>query len=412
MAARLIRPLYARLDVRTGRAEMTRPPAASNTIGGAPRIVPDKTGAGVRGSAPVPPSAANFDNGGSIKVQRDDKPITEDRREPSLSPPQKEVNSGSIKVQRNDQTAVEERREPSLSPAPKSSDGGSIKVARNDKPIAEERREPSLSLPLKSSDDGSIKAPREDNIGIGDAPLSPPPKTSEDGPAKVLRNDKIVIEDLEREHEFRAALASSVEAGNRLVHRQERLETGTIVRIAAAVIVVGLGFTALLPSMLTRNPVEPTLTLTTSPAVAEPARTEQVGAAQPASESRSDPLPAAAPAAAAPPAAAAAAVPAPPSNAATSLAKAPPVLRGSNTPDVQGEPRATAQSAGKAEGGIALTAAEKAAVTRGLQELEKRAAGAAPRRTVSARPQLTAEEQAAVERGLRELAKTAGEAKP
>jgi len=340
---------------------------------------------------------------------RDGATAAEERREPSLSPSQKSADGGSIKVQRDDKPTTEERREPSLSPPVKNADDCSIKVQRNDEPIVEERREPSLSPPLKSPDDGSIKSLRDDNTGTDerrDAPFSPPPKNSEDGPAKVLRHDKIVLEDLEREHQFRAALASSVEAGNRLVHRQERLETGTIVRIAAAVIVVGLGFTALLPSILTRSPVEPAATLTTSPAVAEPARTEQVGAAQPAPEPLPDPLPAAAPAAAVPP------VPAPPSNDAMSVAKAPPVLRGSNTPDVQGEARATTQSAGKADGGIALTAAEKAAVTRGLQELEKRAAVTPPRRTASARPQLTAEEQAAVERGLRELEKTAGQATP
>ena len=389
MAARLIRPLYARFDVRTGKTEMPRPPAAANTIGGAPRAVPEKNGGGVRGSAPVPPPAKALDNGGSIKVARDDRPVTE------------------------------ERREPSLSPSVKNSDDRSIKVQRNDKPISEERREPSLSPLKKSPDDGFIKAPRDDNTGVGerrDARLSPPrPKNSEEGPAKVIRNDKIVVEDLEREHDFRTALATSVEAGNRLVHRQERLETGTIVRIAAAVIVVGLGFTALLPSILTRNPVEPTVTLTTSPAVGGPAQTERVGIAQPVIEPRLDPQPAAAPpaaAVAAAPPVPAPPVPAPPSNAAASVAKAPPVLRGSNTPVVQGESRAATPSVAKADGGLALTAAEKAAVTRGLQELEKRAAVTPPRPRAPARPQLTADEKAAIERGLRELEKTAGQAKP
>jgi hypothetical protein len=232
-----------------------------------------------------------------------------------------------------------------------------------------------------------------------------------------------VIEDLEREHQFRTAVGLMAKARNR-AHADETLDTRTIIRIAAAVIVLGLGSTALLPSILTRDPVESTVTLTTSPAIAEPAQPKQVGAAQPAPEPRADPLPAAAPAApavaapvaaaaaVAPPAAAATPVPAPPSNEATSVAKAPPILRGSNTPDLKSEPRATTQSAGKADGGIALTAAEKAAVTRGLQALEKRAAVTAPRRTASTRPQLTAEEKAAVERGLRELEKTAGQAKP
>ena len=187
MAARLIRPLYARLDVRTGKAEMARPQAASNN-GGAARVVPDqKNGAGVRGSAPVPPPATNLDNGGSIRVQRDGTTAAEERREPSLSPALKNSDGGSIKVARDDKIVTEERREPSLSPPLKSADSGSIKVARNEKPIAELRREPSLSPPLKSPDDSAMKALRDDKAGIDerrDAPLSPPPKTSEDGPAE------------------------------------------------------------------------------------------------------------------------------------------------------------------------------------------------------------------------------------
>jgi hypothetical protein len=213
-----------------------------------------------------------------------------------------------------------------------------------------------------------------------------------------------VIEDLEREHEFRAALASSVKAGNRLAQRHERLETGTIIRIAAAVIVVGLGSTAILPSILTRNPVaSSTVTLTTppAPAPAAPAQTEQAVSTQPVTAPRPESPPAVAPP-----------VPAPAAKETTTVAKAPPVLRGSNTPDAQSEARAATQvaapNAGKADGGLTLTAAEKAAVTRGLQELEKQAAvttPAPPRPRASARPQLTDEEKAAIERGLRELEK-------
>src|SRR5688572_11317509 len=133
MTARLIRPFHVRLDVRTGKAEMARPQAASNN-GGAPRVVPDqKNGAGVRGSAPVPPSATNLDSGGSIKVQRDVATAVEERREPSLSPALKNSHDGAIKVQRNDTPVTDERREPSLSPL-KNADDRSIKVQRNDKP--------------------------------------------------------------------------------------------------------------------------------------------------------------------------------------------------------------------------------------------------------------------------------------
>jgi hypothetical protein len=424
MTARLIRPFHVRLDVRTGKAEMARSRAAPNNGGSAPHSLP----------------AQKNSDAGSIKVARDDRPIADERREPAFSPPLKSSNGGSIKVQRDDRTATEERREPSFSLPLESSNTEPIKVVRDGKAGTDEYAQAPLPRRTETSDDRAIRVLRDDNAGTDEyaraavpprtetsadtsidvlrndatvdeerrePSLSPPSKSSDEAPAEVTRDEKIVIEDLEREHQFRAALASSVQAGNRLKHQHERLETGTIIRIAAAVIVVGLGSTALLPSILTRNPVGPTVTLTTSSAPAEPAQTEQVGGAQPVREPRPE-LPAAAPP-----------VPAPPSKNATSVATAPPVLRGSNTPEVQGEARPTAQfavpDAGKTDGGLALTAAEKAAVTRGLQELEKQAAVTTPpppRPRAPGRPQLTDEEKAAIERGLRELEKTAGQAAP
>jgi hypothetical protein len=382
MTARLIRPFHVRLDVRTGKAEMARPRTTSNTGGSAPHGLSDQQ----KGS-----------DAGSIKVVRDDRPSAEERREPSFSPAPKNSGYGPIKVRRDDRPVVEARREPSLSAPPKSADNGAIKVRRDDDPAVEERREPSLSPSPRDSGNASIKVQRDD-VTIAEErrepSLSAAPTSSEDGPAEITRDDKIVIEDLEREHEFRAALASSVKAGNRLARQHDRLETGTIIRIAAAVIVVGLGFTALLPSILTRDPVAPAVSLTTPAAPAAPAQAKQLGAAQPAAEPRPELPPAVAPP-----------VPAPASKDATSVAKAPPVLRGSNTPDVQGNGRAAAQAAMPNSG--------KAAVTRGLQELEKQAAVATPPRPrAAARPQLTDEEKAAVERGLRELEKAAGQAKP
>jgi hypothetical protein len=207
-----------------------------------------------------------------------------------------------------------------------------------------------------------------------------------------------VIEELEREPRL-----AYRPPRNRQDPDDEHIRTGTIIRIAAAVIVLGLGFTVLLPSIFTRDPVESTVTLTTSPAAAVPAQTAQSGATQPVPDSR--PIPS-------PPAAATA----PASNDATSVAKTAPALRGTNAAEVQADGRATGRAlvpnGGTAAGRLALTAEEQAAVTRGLQALEKRPAVSAPRRPASTRPALTAEEQAAVERGLRELEKTAGQAKP
>jgi hypothetical protein len=58
-----------------------------------------------------------------------------------------------------------------------------------------------------------------------------------------------------------------------------------------------------------------------------------------------------------------------------------------------------------------LTAAERAAVARGIQELENPFGINAPRLLAPRRPVLTDEEKAAVARGLRELEKGVGQAK-
>ena len=378
MTAHLIRPLRVRLDIRTGKAEMARSRPGSTNGGNLPD---QKKNPGY----------------GPIKVQRNDNAATEERREPSFSPPLKSADNEAIKVVRAGRAGTDEYAHAPLSRRTETSGDSAIKVLRDHNAGTDEYARAAVPARSETSADTIAEERREPS-------LSPPPNSSEDAPTEVNRNDKIVIEELEREQQFRAALASSLKAGNR-ADQHERLETRTIIRIAAAVIVVGLGFTALLPSILTRDPVAPTVTLTTPPASAAPAQTEQVGVAQPAIEARPE-LPPAAP----PP------VPAPQSKEAASVAKAPPVLRGSNTPDVQADAGAAtevpAPNAGKADGGLALTAAEKEAVTRGLQELEKSAAVAAPSRTASTRPQLTDEEKAAIERGLRELEKTAGQAKP
>jgi hypothetical protein len=447
MGARLIRPFQVRLDVRTGKAEMARPGGASANGAGAPRG----------------PSPQKSPDAGAIKVQRDDRPIADERREPSLAPPPKSADAGSIKVQRDDKAIVEARRELSLSPPPKSAYQSSIRVQRGDKAGGEERREPSLTAPPKSTN-GSVKVQRDDRpiaeerrkpslspMSAGSAPiqavrddkagtdeyadpplpqhtelsddgssgalhddksvseerrapsLSPTQENAEDGATEAPRNDKIVIEDLEREHQFRMAVGLMAKARTR-VDADERLDTKTIIRLASAVIVVGLGFTALLPSILTRDPAQATLTLTTPPAPAPtaPAQPEQASVAQPA---------------AAPPASPPQPVQAAPTpNDVASNAKSTPALRGSSAPAAQGEARATTQLLGPNtgnDGGLTLTAAEKAAVTRGLQELEKRAAVTPPPRPrAPARPPLTDEEKAAIERGLRELEKTAGQGKP
>lgn len=322
MAARLIRPLYARYDVRTGEAETPRPSGASTNAEGAPRVRPDPKNGTEREPSPLPQPPKNFDDG-SIEVLRDGGIGAEELLDPSLPAP---VQADDIKVLRDHETADAERVD------------------------------------------------------------------------KLPRNDKIVIEELEREHESRMALGSAKPANRPKYSDDEYISTKTIIQIAAAVIALGLAFTAILPSLFTRDPVEYTAGVITPAPPAPRAEAEAPSVAQPLP----DPRPAQAPEAPPPEAA---------SNEATSVAKTAPGLRGSAPADVPADGRAVEQvllpSAGKAAGRTPLTAEETAAVNRGLEALQKSAAAEAPPpRSAPNRPALTAEEQAAVERGLRELEKS------
>ena len=385
MAARLIRPLYVRYDVRTGKAEVRRSKGVSSNAAGAPRARPDPKNGTEQGPAPLPQPPKNLDDG-SIKVVRDDKPGMQARAEQPLRPPATSLDDGSAKVDRAGRTGAEKFEDFCVPPTVKRSDGGSIKVVRDGRTGAKE-----LLNPLHADD---IKVLRDD--WTADAPVPPPAKTSEHV-AKLPRNDKIVIEELERDHKFRMATGLAKQVNRPEYSDDEYISTKTIIRIAAAVIVLGLAFAAILPSLLTRDPVESTAALITPSPPAPPARAEPPSVAQPVP----DPRPAQAPEA--PPPAAA-------SNEATSAAKTAPVLRSSAPTDVPADGGATEvllPSAGKAAGRTPLTAEEAAAVNRGLEALRKSAATKAlPPRSAPNRPELTAEEKAAVERGLRELEKS------
>ena len=328
MAVRLIRPLYVRYDVRTGKAEVRRSKGASINAAGPPHARPVPENETEQGPAPLPQ-------------------------------PRKSLDDGSIKVLRDGRTGAKE-----------------------------------LLNPLVADD---IKVLRDDDTA--DAPVPPPAKNSEHG-AKLPRNDKIVIEELERDHKFRVATGLAKQVTSPKYSDDEYISTKTIIRIAAAVIVFGLAFTAILPSLLTRNPVEYTAGVITPAPSAPPAEAQLPSVAQPLP----GPPPAQAPEVLPPEAA---------SNEAT-VAETAPALSDSAPTDVPADGGAREQvllpSAGKAAGRTPLTAEETEAVNRGLQALAKGAATKGPPRSAPGRVALTAEEQAAVERGLRELEKS-GQAK-
>jgi hypothetical protein len=193
--------------------------------------------------------------------------------------------------------------------------------------------------------------------------------------------------------------------GYRSRNRDDSISDKTIVAITAAWVVASFAFTALLPSILTRPNVDFTA-LPISPAPVQPAQIEPFGVIKPVP----DPGPAQLPAPV---------LPAPAASDSTSAAKTAPAFNstGSVTSEKQADGPVTGaevlvRSAGKAAASRpVLTAAERAAVARGRQELENTDAIDAPRRPAPTRPSLTDEEKAAVARGLRELEKAAGQAK-
>jgi len=281
-----------------------------------------------------------------------------------------------------------------------------------DRPNLREAADGPYPLPALNRNAGTPRVLRDHKAGAevhGHAPLPPRRENSDDSSVPVLRDDRMVVEDRGREQRVQADAGlneSPAKPRNRRRKSDESLSVGTIAATMAGVIVVGFALTALLPSILTRDGVDSTATAVAPPASVEPFQTEQFGAIQPVP----GPDPAQQPAPV---------QPAPVSNDSTSVAKTAPVLKTGSVPsEKQAGGRVTGAevlvpNAGKgaATGRTDLTAAEKAAVARGLKELKNTAAINAPRRSATTRSALTEEEKAAVERGLRELEKAAGQAK-
>ena len=295
-------------------------------------------------------------------------------------------------------------------------DAGTPRVVRDEKTSADEPG-PAPAFATSQLPPSPVGLRRTSREGTPEPPRA---KTADDSSVLVLRDDQMAGEDRGSEPPRQTDSGLSEWAAKprkRQSNPDETLSIGTIALTMAAVIVVGVAFTALLPSILTRDAVETAATVITTTSPQPPI--EQFGAVQPAPAPA--PLPAAAPlpapavlapapnatasaakAAAAPAPLPAPALPAPAPNASASAAKTAPALRASVPPERPVVANAT--------GGINMTAAEKAAVARGLAELQNTVAVNAPR-PAPARPGLTAEEKAAVERGLRELEKEAGPAK-
>ena len=267
---------------------------------------------------------------------------------------------------------------------------------------------------------------RDPHMGAGRQAPAPLPRAedSDDRSIKVLRDDRMVVEEREREPLVQAdtgTKASPAKPRKRRRDPDESLSDRTIVAIATAVVAMGFMFAVFLPSILTRPSADFTRTRSGAPAVRQ-LKIEPLSTTQRAQVAAPPP----APTVAAPPPAPAAPAPAVPAPAASvsnsaSVAKSAPVAsKEASAPTAKqaGNRARGAQALVPADGKAAttsrgaLTAAEKAAVDRGLKELQKGTVTKAPPRPASNRFALTAEEQAAVERGLRELEKSAQQAKP
>src|SRR6185503_16030647 len=128
VAARLIRPIHVRYDVRTDEAEAPPPSGALTNAEGAPRVHPDPRTGTERASSSLPQQEKNFDDG-SIKVLRDGQTGIEELVDPSLPPA---VHADDIKVLRDDETA-----DASVLPPAKNSERVA-ELPRNDKIVIEE----------------------------------------------------------------------------------------------------------------------------------------------------------------------------------------------------------------------------------------------------------------------------------
>ncbi len=249
-----------------------------------------------------------------------------------------------------------------------------------------------------ASDDSTVAALRALTAGPQEhrrAPLPPRAAASDDSSIVVLRDDEMVAEDRGLEQRLQADAGLNGLLAKPRKHRShpdERLSIRDIALTMAAVIVVSLAATAFLPSILLGDIVDPPPTVAATPPPVEPAPIEQAGVAEPAAVA-----PAAQPPAPAPRATAL--------SDSKAAAQTAPALRAAIPPEKQAGGRVAATGRNN------LTAAEKAAVSRGLSELKSTAALAAPRRSAPPRSTLTDEEKAAIERGLRELEKDAGQAK-
>jgi len=213
-------------------------------------------------------------------------------------------------------------------------------------------------LAALNGDAGAPRVVRDHKAGAGEPRREPLPQRAEkadDSSVVVVRDDRMAGEERGREHlvQTDAGLkAPPAKPRKRRSTSDESLSVGTIAATMAGVIVVSFAGTALLPSILTRDPIAST-TIAIAPPAVQPHPTE---------------LPAPG-------------LPAPASNDAKSVATTAPVLRPTSVPPAR-------QAGGRT------------------------AAVAAPRRPATTRSALTAEEKAAVERGLRELEKAAGQTKP
>jgi hypothetical protein len=403
MAARLVKVFHVRLNLGDAPVKEPHPLAALNRDAGASRVSPDrKTGADVRGHLLFPPQTEE------LLASR-----------PQAAP---ESGAGASRVSSHRKTGADVR-------------GHVLFPPQTEELLASRPQAP-------ESDAGTTRVPRDHDAHADAHEYAPPPpqaEDSDDGSIRVHRDDRMAVED-ELAPLFQTDIGQadsapdepSAKPRRRRRESDESLSIRTIALTMAAVIAVGFGFTALLPSMFTRPAVDSTTVITTSPPLPRPApvQPEQVvtvppaPAPSPVQPQAAPPAPSPVqPQAAAPPAPAlnpvreqAAAPPAPAPSNTKAVARAAPVVteRASGSEEKQVAPRELRDSLipGTATGRITLTAAEKEAVERGLQALKNSATASAPPRPAAARFALTDAEKEAVERGLRELDKAPGQFVP
>jgi len=288
---------------------------------------------------------------------------------------------------REDERPVEGPREAFLQDAEKADDA-TLSPRREDETLVKGREEAFLRLDAENEHERTPHfrrerdAPAEDQTDALDAYETEEPKPL------LLREDEALVES--HGNQWQAHLQSDrAPTGQRKTRRRQsddsRVRPRELIIIAAIVIATSFAFVSVLPSILTRTSPQPAAGLRALPAPLQPLESDDFGFVTPAPVPASGVTPAIAPPASSAAAVTSAPAPVPAASPASVLPTASEAgatsasnkLEGSARTEERGDDPGGAgelllpSANGRAAGRSALTEAEKRAIARGIQELER-----------------------------------------